>query len=114
MKLRSAIVPAVNLSSKVGYLAIIIGASAQLTSLIYLGIVMLCAILLFQLITLPVEFDASGRGLNNLKKQKILSLEEQKGAIKVLRAAALTYVAGLITTIIEIFRIVARVTGGRR
>lgn len=114
MKIRSLIVPAVNLSSKFGYLAIIIGVSIQLTSLIYLGIVMLCAILLFQLITLPVEFDASGRGLNNLKKQKILSLEEQKGAIKVLRAAALTYVAGLITTIIELFRIVARVTGGRR
>ena len=114
MKLRSAIVPAVNLSSKFGYLAIIIGLSAQLTSLVYIGIIMLCAILLFQLITLPVEFDASRRGLANLEKYNILNSNEKSGAKKVLGAAALTYVAGLITTIIEVFRIILSITGDRR
>ena len=69
MKVRSAIIPAVNLSSKFGYLAIVIGAAAQITSFIYLGIVMLCAILLFQLVTLPVEFDASNRALK--KKERV-------------------------------------------
>ena len=113
MKVRSAIVPAVNLSSKFGYLAIIIGASAKVTSLIYLGIVMLCAILLFQLVTLPVEFDASSRGMKNLSEYHILNDSEKEGARKVLFAAALTYVAGLITTVIEIFRIVLTFMGDR-
>lgn len=113
MKVRSAIIPAVNLSSKFGYLAIVIGAAAQITSFIYLGIVMLCAILLFQLVTLPVEFDASSRGMKNLSEYHILNDSEKEGARKVLFAAALTYVAGLITTIIEIFRIVLTFMGDR-
>ena len=113
MKVRSAIVPAVNLSSKFGYLAIMIGAAAQITDLIYLGIVMLCAILVFQLVTLPVEFDASRRGLKNLTSYNILSDSEMGGARKVLFAAALTYVAGLITTIFEVFRIVLMFLGDR-
>lgn len=113
MKVRSAIIPAVNLSSKFGYLAIVIGAAAQITSFIYLGIVMLCAILLFQLVTLPVEFDASSRGMKNLSEYHILNDSEKEGARKVLFAAALTYVAGLITTVIEIFRIVLTFMGDR-
>ena len=110
MKFRSAIVPIVNLSSKFGYIAIVIGLSAQLTGLIYIGILMLCAMLVFQLITLPVEFDASRRGMKNLEKYNLVSSSEQDGVKKVLGAAALTYVAGLITTIIEVFRIIASTT----
>ena len=113
MKVRSAIIPAVNLSSKFGYLAIVIGAAAQITCFIYLGIVMLCAILLFQLVTLPVEFDASSRGMKHLSEYHILNDSEKEGARKVLFAAALTYVAGLITTVIEIFRIVLTFMGDR-
>ena len=113
MKVRSAIIPAVNLSSKFGYLAIVIGAAAQITSFIYLGIVMLCAILLFQLVTLPVEFDASSRGMKNLSEYHILNDSEKEGARKVLFAAALTYVAGLITTVIEVFRIILVFFGDR-
>jgi Zn-dependent membrane protease YugP len=113
MRVRSAIVPAVNLSSKLGYLAIIIGAAAQVTDLIYIGIVMLGVILLFQLVTLPVEFDASRRGLKNLNSYHILSKDEQEGARKVLFAAALTYVAGLITTVFEVFRIILIFLGDR-
>ena len=114
MKFRSAIVPVVNLSSKFGYIAIIIGLSASITGLIYAGIIMLCAILLFQLITLPVEFDASKRGMNNLEKYGLVSSSEKAGVKKVLGAAALTYVAGLITTVVEVFRIILSTISRRK
>lgn len=106
MKFRSAIVPVVNLSSKFGYVAIIIGLSASITGLVYAGIIMLCAMLLFQLVTLPVEFDASRRGMKNLEEYGLVSSSEKDGVGKVLGAAALTYVAGLITTVVEVFRVV--------
>lgn len=109
MKLRIFIVPIVNLCSKLGYLAIVIGVWAQLVELYYIGIVMLFSILLFQLITLPVEFDASRKGLANIEKYSILNVSEREGAKKVLVAAALTYVAGLITTLLEIARLILSV-----
>ena len=70
---------------------------------------MLFAILLFQLVTLPVEFDASKRALVNLEKYSLLSSSEKDDASKVLKAAALTYVAGLATTLIEIARLLLMV-----
>ena len=114
MKIRSRIVPAINLCSKLGYVAIMIGFFAGITDLALLGIVLLSTILLFQLVTLPVEFDASRRGLANLEKLRILSVNEMEGSQKVLTAAALTYVAGLITTLIEIARLLLSVMGDRR
>ena len=66
---------------------------------------MLFVILFFQLVTLPVEFDASKRALVNLEKYNLLLSDERKGAFKVLGAAALTYVAGLATTLLEIARL---------
>ena len=114
MNLRKTIVPVVNLSSKFGYLAIVIGIASDILALFYIGVLMLFAILFFQLITLPVEFDASKKGLTNLTKYEILNREEREGASKVLIAAALTYVAGLITTIIQVFRIITDATGNRK
>ena len=113
MKLRSFIVPMVNLCSKFGYIAIIIGLIFGILQLFYIGIVMLFAILFFQLVTLPVEFDASKKGMNNLEKFNLLTTDERKGAFKVLFAAALTYVAGLITTLLEIARLLLIVAGNR-
>ena len=113
MKLRVFIVPIVNLCSKLGYAAILIGVFAQLIELYMIGIVLLSSILVFQLITLPVEFDASRKGLVNLEKLSILNVSEREGARKVLTAAALTYVAGLITTLLEIARLILSVTGDR-
>lgn len=113
MKIRSAIVPAVNLCSKFGYIAIAIGVFANIVDLCMLGIILLASILIFQLITLPVEFDASSRGLINLEKCSLLNISERKGASKVLVAAALTYVAGLITTLLEIARLIISITGDR-
>lgn len=113
MKLRKYIFPVVNLCSRFGYLAIFIGLIFGLLDLFYIGIVMLFAILFFQLVTLPVEFDASKKAMNNLKKYNYLVGSEQKGASNVLFAAALTYVAGLITTLLEIARLLLMVAGNR-
>lgn len=106
MKLRKFIFPVVNLSSKFGYIAILIGFLLGLAQLIYLGIFMLFVILLFELVTLPVEFDASKRAIENLEKNQILLSDERNGAKQVLTAAALTYVASLVTTLIEIARLI--------
>lgn len=106
IKIRSMLVPFVNFCSKIGYLVIAIGLISSILQLFYLGIILLSTILLFQLVTLPVEFDASSKALENLKKLQILSSDELGKGKKMLFAAALTYVASLITTILEIFRLI--------
>ena len=113
IKLRKFIFPVVSLCSKFGYIAILIGLLFSSLQLFYVGIVMLVVILFFQLITLPVEFDASKRAMANLEKYNLLLSDERSGARKVLVAAALTYVAGLITTLLEIARLLLMVAGNR-
>ena len=113
IKIRSRLVPVVNFCSKIGYLAIGIGLFGQLTELFYVGIALLSTILLFQLVTLPVEFDASTRGMINIEKMSLLTASEKEGASKVLVAAALTYVASLITTVLEIVRLILSATRDR-
>lgn len=105
IKLRGFIFPLVNFSSKIGYIVILLGLFFGMVDLFYFGIGLLCIILLFQLITLPVEFDASRKALSNLEKFNILSDSENNDAKKVLTAAALTYVASLASTILEILRL---------
>ena len=105
MKIRSFIFPIVNFSSQFGYIAILIGLIFGYMRLFYLGIFMLFVILFFQLVTLPVEFDASRKAMANLEKYNILLADEKRGARKVLVAAALTYVASLVTTLLEILRL---------
>lgn len=105
MRIRSKLVPVVNLSSKLGYVAIFIGFIFGFLDLAIFGIVLLLAILLFQLITLPVEFDASSRAAKEIKKLKLLEEKEQKQSKNMLKAAAFTYVAALVTTIMEILRL---------
>lgn len=113
MKIRKFIFPLVNISSKFGYIAIIIGLIFGLLDLFYIGIGMLFVILFFQLVTLPVEFDASRKGMANLEKYGLIDASGLSGASKVLFAAALTYVAGLATTLLEIFRLLIMVAGDR-
>ena len=105
INIRRFIIPIVNISSKFGYIAIILGLVLGMLKLFYIGIAMLFAILFFQLVTLPVEFDASKRALVNLEKYNLLLASEKHDAFKVLGAAALTYVAGLATTLLEIARL---------
>ena len=106
LRFRAKIFPLVNLSSKLGYFAIMIGIVFGLTDLIWLGVLFELIILLFQLITLPVEFDASKRALSIILKEAMVDDSEHKGAKKMLTSAALTYVAGVLSALFEIIRLV--------
>lgn len=114
MRIRAKLVPLVNFCSYAGYIAIMIGLLAGLLKIVIVGIVLECVILLFQLITLPVEFDASKRALDEIKQTGILDLEEHKKAKRVLTAAALTYVASVASTLLQILRLVLMFTRRRR
>ena len=106
MRIRSFLAPVVSLVSNLSWIVIIIGLSAQLTNLFMLGIGMIFIILIFQLVTLPVEFDASKRAMNELVKLDLVEQEQSYGVKKVLSAAAMTYVAAVITSILEIIRLI--------
>ena len=113
LRVRHHLVPLVNFSSTIGYIAILIGALAGWLSLIYIGIALEAVILLFQLVTLPVEFNASKRGLNQLENLNLLKKEEMGNAKGMLTAAALTYVAAAANAILQIFRLIL-IYGRRR
>lgn len=106
LRFRSSLVPIVNFSSYAGYLAIVIGGFTGIFGLIKLGILLECVILLFQVVTLPVEIDASRRALSEVKKFKYLEEKEYSSGKSVLIAAALTYVASVATALIQILRLV--------
>jgi len=106
MKIRSALVPITTFSSYAGYLAIIIGIIFASLKLIWIGIILEIIILVFQLVTLPVEIDASKRALKEIKTGNLLTEKEHKGAKTMLTAAALTYVASVAAAILELVRLV--------
>ena len=106
LRLRANLVPIVNISSKLGYFAILIGLIFGFLNLAWIGIFLELAILLFQLITLPVEFNASKRANEFLNKEALIEKTEQDGSKSMLNAAAMTYVASVISTILEIFRLI--------
>ena len=114
LKFRSFLVPIVNFSTKFGYLAVLIGLIFGAMDLAWIGIFLLVAILLFQLITLPVEFNASKRGKIFLSKSKIVDSSERSMASSMLMAAAMTYVASLISTLLDLLRLVLVVMGNDR
>jgi Zn-dependent membrane protease YugP len=95
LRLRGAIVPAVNLGSTLGYILFFAGFVINMSGLVWLGIAMFSMGVVFALVTLPVEFNASSRALALLKGNGLVSIEEYKGAESVLSAAALTYVAAV-------------------
>ncbi len=90
-----------------GYIAILIGAFAGALQIFWFGIICEMVILLFQLVTLPVEFNASRRGLEQLKELNIVDEDEIPYCKGMLRAAALTYVAGVATALLNVLRLVA-------
>lgn len=106
MKIRSFIFPIVNFASKIAYIVLLIGFLTYITDLIWLGIILVSFGVIFQIVTLPVEFNASKRAKEELKKLNILIGEENEGAQKMLLSAALTYVAGLISSLLELLRLV--------
>ena len=105
LRIRQKLVPTINFISSIGYVVLMIGLLSGIASLFWLGILLECCILFFQLITLPVEFDASRRGLEELKKLNIIENSESKYVKKMLRAAALTYVASVASSILQILRL---------
>ncbi len=105
MKIRSMIFPIVNIATSISYVVILIGILAQLFNVVLLGIFLTAFGLIFQIVTLPVEFDASNRAKDELKKIGIVRKEEQTGVNKVLGAAAMTYVAGVLSSALEIVRL---------
>ncbi|MDE6521017.1 MAG: zinc metallopeptidase [Ruminococcus sp.] len=110
IEIRSAIVPAVNVCSKLWYIVFVIGMILfeLFPTLIYIGIAMFGAVVVFQLVTLPTEFNASDRALKTLENNGILEVNEISQAKKVLTAAAMTYVTALVTSIMQLLRLLAR------
>ncbi len=106
MRFRSSLVPVVNITSTVSSVFILLGFFTEYVGLIDIGIVLLSVGLLFQLVTLPVEFDASRRAKNELTEMGVIASDEAKGVKKVLSAAAFTYVAGFLASALQVLRLV--------
>ena len=105
---RNMIVPVCNISQTIGWVAILLGLFIGKSSISWLGVLLMSLMLLFQIVTLPVEFDASSRALSILN-DRYLTEDEYPGAKKMLTAAALTYVAAMLSTLLSLLRIVLMV-----
>ena len=116
LALRTALVPTASLGSNLGWILLIAGMFLQMMGLVYIGIILFSAVVLFQLVTLPVEFDASSRAKSMLFETGVISSRaERDGVSRVLNAAALTYVAAAAMAILQLvyFLIKAGLLGGR-
>lgn len=114
LKLRTVSVPIANIGSMLYWPVILLGIVLGYMELAQIGVLMFSFIVIFQLITLPVEFNASARALRALSQRNILADEELKGAEKVLNAAAMTYVAALASSILQMLRLVLLTNRGNR
>ncbi len=114
IKMRNTVLPLANLGSKLGIPLAIIGFFIGFTPLAYAGVIFFSFAVLFQLITLPVEFNASKRAIQVIGETDILSEEEKAGAKKVLSAAAMTYVASLAVSVASLLRLILTVNKRRR
>lgn len=117
MRIRSGLVPMVSIGSNLGWILIIIGLMLRLTGIAWLGVLVFSGGALFALATLPVEFNASSRAKELLYATGIIQTEEERrGVNQVLNAAALTYVAGLVTAVMQLLYYVFLIggMGGRR
>jgi len=114
LRFRAALVPAVNIGSYLGWIMIMAGLLLRMTNLAWLGVLVFSGGALFALITLPVEFNASARAKQLLVQTGIIQTDqEMRGVNAVLNSAALTYVAGLITALMQLLYF-ATLIGGRR
>ena len=115
MRIRSLLVPAVNIGSYLGWIFIMLGLFLRITNLAWLGVIIFSGGALFALATLPVEINASSRAKELLYATGIIQTEEERrGVNNVLNAAALTYVAGLVTAVLQLLYFVFLVGGRRR
>lgn len=113
---RSALVPTANIGSSIGYFVMLIGLFIASTNMVLVGAVLFSAVLLFQIVTLPVEFNASNRAKALIVEHGIITMQEREGVDKVLNAAALTYVAAAVSTLLTLLYFLWRagLIGGRR
>ncbi len=114
LKLRSASVPVANIGSLLSWPIIVLGLVMGFLNLARVGVVLFIFVVFFQLITLPVEFNASRRAIAVLESSGMLGANELNGAKKVLKAAALTYVAALFSSILQLLRLVLLTRGNKR
>jgi len=114
IKLRSAIIPVTNIGSQLSIPLVLIGAFMGMEPLINIGLLLFATVAVFQLVTLPVEFNASRRAVNALEMSGSIGDEELYGVKKVLGAAAMTYVAALVVAVANLLRLILRFGGRRR
>ena len=113
-KIRSILLPIVNITSKIAYVFLLIGFFLEMLDFIKYSIILMIFSLIFQLITLPIEFNASKRAEIELKELNIFNDNEIEGTKKMLISAALTYVASLLSTLLNMLRLILIVNGNRR
>ena len=113
IKIRAAILPMAQIGSSLSFPLVLLGIAFTMPLLTNIGIIFFCAALLFQLVTLPVEFNASKRAITAISEGNLLFGDEITGAKRVLRAAAMTYVASVITSLLQLLRLLA-LSGRRR
>ena len=114
LALRGAMVPVVSIGSSLSFPIVIAGLALSLRPLIFVGIVLFAAAVLFSVVTLPVEFNASARALSMLTQGGHITAEEERGVRRVLNAAAMTYVASAIGAVLQLVRLLALSRGSRR
>lgn len=114
LRFRHALVPVANIGSNFSWILIMIGIFAQMSGMLLLGIIFMAAAVLFQVVTLPVEFNASSRAMDQVVSLGIIRNVEERDARKVLNAAALTYVAAAAVAVLELLRLVLIFTGMNR
>ncbi|ALS78395.1 zinc metallopeptidase [Planococcus kocurii] len=114
LRLRHRLVPIVNVSSNMSWIFIMIGFFSAWSGALLIGIVLLAAGVVFQLVTLPVEFNASSRAMDQLLSHNIIRNEEERHAKKVLSAAAMTYVAATAVAVLELARLILIYTNMNR
>lgn len=114
MKIRSSLVPIVNLITYAAYIMFALSIIFQMFDLLMVAIISVLFGLVFQIVTLPVEFDASKRALVQLKELKLVDKKEHEGTEKMLKAAALTYVAAVLSSLLNLLRLVAAYANNQR
>ncbi len=114
LRFRHALVPVASFGSNISWILIIVGMLAGLADLLLFGIIFMAAAVLFQVVTLPVEFNASSRAMEQIVSAGVIRNDEERETRKVLNAAAMTYVAAAAVAVLELLRLVLLYTGMTR
>jgi len=113
LRIRHALVPVANFGSNISWILILIGMLASMSGLLLAGIIFMAAAVLFQIVTLPVEFNASSRAMDQVVALGVICNDEERETKKVLSAAAMTYVAAALVAVLELVRLILVYTGMR-